>query len=445
MSKVVNVLFCFLLAVFVLEFSLGIQISKIPGLSLKNIVIYGLLAALFLGNSSKNKPLIAKNNVNIPIVLYILYVFVSVINTKLSNVVPDYSLSAELILLKSLMDPYVLFIITYSILHDEESIEFLLYALIALFVTFLMITVLASFGFIEVARVSIDAKYGRTRGAFSEPNQFAAYMVMFMPLVWVFVYRVKTILSKVALIAIILLAVYVLLLTGSRGGLVSIVVTVGVYYLLSSRQPFIRSLFILVGVYSLILFVFALVFMMLPEKTATGLMSKITGKFSEEEAGTDYSSGRFDIWQDALDTFVENPVLGTGWNTFTRLFHINSHSDFVLYLVTIGIVGLCLFLFIYFRIFKSVWLYRKFDKNEMHFYNAFISGFSGYVTSMVFVNILTPMYFTLMYSALIMKLGQLRTNKLPENIDDPGAGDLGTPNRDIKIHTKHPRLLFKKD
>jgi len=249
MRQSVNILFWLLLTAFVLEFSLDIRISNIPGFSLKNIVIYGLILALFVVNRSLQKPIIGRNKVNIPIVLFVLYCFASLVATAMFKVVPGYSMTGELILLKSYMDPYILFIITYSLLHDERSIKNLLLALVVVMGAFLMITVLSSFDIVAVRRAAVDDRWGRTGGAIAEANQFAAYLVAFVPLLGAFIITAKSKLVKMLLCGMLLVALYVLLLTGSRGGLVSLFVALGIYYLLYSRHALPKSLMNLAMVY----------------------------------------------------------------------------------------------------------------------------------------------------------------------------------------------------
>lgn len=399
--------FCLLLAVFVLEFSLGVSISNMPGLSLKNILIYGLLLALFIVNHSLNKPIIGRNRVNMPIVLFILYCLASLLTTAMFKVVPDYATTRELILFKSYMDPYILFIVAYSVLHDERSIKSLLLALVVTMAVFVAITVLSSFGILSVQRVTVDERWGRTSGAFAEANQFAAYLVAFLPLLGAFMITAKSKLIRAVLAGILLAALYVLLLSGSRGGLLALFIGAGVYYLLYSRHALPKSVMNLTMVYVAVLLVLVLVFFTLPEQTAHGLVLKLSGKFTDV-AETDYSSGRLETWGKALKLFMHSPLFGTGWRTFIPLIGWNSHSDYVLFLVTTGVVGLYLFVLIYVRTLNSAMECRRLDPGNRHFYNAFIAGFVPFMVAMVFVNIYNPSYFVLLYAALVLKLGMLR-------------------------------------
>ena len=207
MRHAVILLFWLLLTAYVLEFSLDVSISTIPGFSLKNIVMYGLIMALFVVNRSKGKPLIGRNRVNVPIALFILYCLASLVATAMFKVVPQYSLAGELILLKSYMDPYILFVIAYSVVHDEKSIRNLLAALTVVMAVFLAITFLSSFDILAVRRATVDERWGRTKGAFAEANQFAAYLVTFIPLLGAFIITTGSKTLKVLLVGTLLVLV----------------------------------------------------------------------------------------------------------------------------------------------------------------------------------------------------------------------------------------------
>lgn len=430
MARVVNLFFWLLLSAFILEFSIGIKISTIPGLSLKNIAIYGLVIALFFVNPQKNKPLIELNRISVSIILFIIYCIASLIATAMFKVVPDYSIGGELFRIKGYMDPYVLFILTYSILHDEKSVRRLLAAMAIVLVVFLAITLLSSFGIWTVERVTVDERWGRTKGAFAEPNQFAAYLAMFIPLLGAFFFSSKSKILRASLIGALLAAFFVMLMTGSRGGLVALVVAIGSYYLLYSKKPLSKSLMNLVGVYTAGLLVMVLLFFILPEQTQHGFMLKLSGKFVEETS-TDYSSGRLEVWTLALSAFIHSPLFGTGWETFHYLFGLNSHSDYILFLVTTGVVGFYLYLRIYVGMFRQAMRWKSLDSANVHYYNAYISGLSAFMVSLLFVNIYTPSYFVLLYSALVLRLGAI-ASKSPTLPADNGEQAPATKGRILR-------------
>jgi O-antigen ligase len=189
---------------------------------------------------------------------------------------------------------------------------------------------------------------------------------------------------------------------------VSLAVAVGVYYIFYSKQPLPIKLIKLTGIYFVALIVVVMVFLVLPETTAKGLTMKLTGEFVGV-VDTDYTSGRLDLWTVALSHFIETPIFGTGWNTFVPLFGANSHSDYVLFLITTGIVGLFLFFRIYYRLFITVYQRRKRHTKYRHFIIAYLSGLASFIVAMLFVNIYNPSYFTMLYSALIIRLSMITT------------------------------------
>ncbi|HEY9202184.1 MAG TPA: O-antigen ligase family protein [Gammaproteobacteria bacterium] len=443
MERFVNILFVLLMAAFVLEFSLGVRISNIPGLSLKNIVLYGLIVSLFVVNMMRNKPVIAPNAVNVPIVLFIVYCLFSMLATALMKVVPNYSILPQLIFIKTYMDPFVLFVLAYSILHDEESIKKLLFSMVVLLVVFLAITALSAFDIVSVERATVDEKWGRSKGAFAEPNQFAAYLAAFVPLVLAFIFTSTKKVKKIIYTIVLVLTIFVLLLTGSRGGLVSLAASIGVYYVLHSKQPIMKSIFNLVGVYSVAFVGLVLIFFLLPENTASGLMLKISGEFVEN-SNTDYTSGRLSIWTRALEAFIYSPIFGTGWQTFIPLFGANSHSDYILFLVTTGVVGLGLFLSIFYAMFKEVMKWRSKDDCYSHFYNSYIGGLAAFMVSMLFVNIYNPTYFIMLYSALILRLGVLAAGRANNDKSDrPDKYDEKAENLIIDTNTRYKSVELK--
>jgi O-antigen ligase len=304
------------------------------------------------------------------------------------------------------MDPYVLFIVAYSAIHDEKSIKSLLLALVVVMAVFVGITVLSSFDILSVRRATVDERWGRTRGAFAEANQFAAYLVAFIPLLGAFMMTARSTIVRAMLAGVLLVTLYVLLLSGSRGGLVALFVGTGVYYLLYSRHTLPKSLMNLTMVYVAVLLVMGLVFFTLPDTTASGLLLKLSGKFTDVTE-TDYSSGRLETWGAGLKLFMHSPLFGTGWRTFIPLVGWNSHNDYILFLVTTGVVGLYLYLLVYVRILKSALECRRLDPVNRHLYNAFISGFISFMVALLFVNIYNPTYFVLLYAALVLKLGAL--------------------------------------
>lgn len=406
MRNLTILLTLFLLAAFVLEFSLNIRVTEFQGLSLKNLGMYLLILLMLLGNSMRGKPIIAQGPVTVPAILFVAYCATSLVLTGMFNLVPGYSTTQELLWFKSAMDPYILLVLFYSLAHDEKTVKTLLLMLVGVYTVFLLITLLGSFNIVSIGRVYINEKLGRTRGAFSEWNQYPLYLAVFIPLLISYYRHAGERLHKLIFGGILLVALYVMLLAGSRGGLVALAAALGVYYMLESKQPFFKKLIGVTGVYIAAIALLMIIGYLLPEGSAEGLMGKITGKFfREHNVHIDYSSGRLGIWEVSLGAFIKNPLFGTGWRSFIPLFGGNSHNDFLLYLVTTGVIGFGLFVWVFQRMVKSALQYRHKDVRNRHLYHAFVAGMAAYLTGSFLVNIYTPAYFVFMYAALIVRLG----------------------------------------
>ena len=74
-----------------------------------------------------------------------------------------------------------------------------------------------------------------------------------------------------------------------------------------------------------------------------------------------------------------------------------------------GIVGLAIFLLIFFKIFQNVWqsLNTTTSPWEKLLYLSYISGFFGYLTGMFFTNMGAARYIFWIYTAIIYKYAQL--------------------------------------
>lgn len=406
MRKLTILLFFLLLCAFVLEFSLNVRMSTFAGLSFKNLAIYSLVLLMLAGNAINRRPIIASGPVTLPAVAFVSYCTISLFLTGMFEAVRGYSLGEELLYFKAAMDPYVLLIVVFSLVHDERTIKTMLHLLVLLLLVFLLITVLGSFNIVSIERVYLAEASGRTRGAFSEWNNYPLYVVTFMPLVAAQMLSARSSVRKVFFATVLMLCGYNVLLAGSRGGLVSLAAGIGVYYLVASRKSLGAKLAGAIGMYLVVLVGMVALYYLLPETSAEIFLSKISGAyFDSGKTQTDYSSGRLGLWESSWAGFLSSPIVGTGWRTFVPLFGGNSHNDYLLYLVTTGIVGLYLFVLVFVRMLKTAYRHSLSDPNNRRFYYSFLAGFAAYMTGSFLVNVYTPAYFVFIYAALVLKLG----------------------------------------
>lgn len=81
------------------------------------------------------------------------------------------------------------------------------------------------------------------------------------------------------------------------------------------------------------------------------------------------STHRLEIWEHALDVFGQNPVAGSGLYTFqyfdgTQLW-LSTHNQYLAFMSETGIMGLSLFLLLFFLAFRSGWRLYKISDDKV--------------------------------------------------------------------------------
>jgi O-antigen ligase len=140
---------------------------------------------------------------------------------------------------------------------------------------------------------------------------------------------------KLGLLAIALTSVYCLELTLSRGAYAGFLAGLFVLGLIKERKILILLVILLVSWQSLV---------------PNAVTERVSMTYQEGE-GLDSSAGeRVAIWQDALQVFNEEPILGTGLNTYAYMGRVGPYTDTHNYYIKIlmenGLVGLLIFLWL---------------------------------------------------------------------------------------------------
>jgi O-antigen ligase len=154
-----------------------------------------------------------------------------------------------------------------------------------------------------------------------DPNDFAQFLLMVIPLWWAASYKPKKTIPIAGCYFGAGILIFGVLLTHSRGGLIGISVLLllvlgrKIGYLLSSG---------IVGVFGIVMF------------------QKI---FSAGRSFEDSSAiNRLDLWAEGLHYLRSNPLFGIGYGQFTELSPQTAHNSFVLCFSELGFVGYCIWL-----------------------------------------------------------------------------------------------------
>jgi O-antigen ligase len=327
--------------------------------------------------------------------------------------------------LKKWVEPFIIFFVIFNIIGDTKTCKKVFFGLVILLLVSSLITPLASLQIISFG--SASAFQGRAAG-FGDSNQFAAFLVLLIPLMLTFSIFHKSYALRTCSAVVLFAAFIALIFGGSRGGILALLVSIFFYLLILYRQKIIS----LTTFFSVIVIVFMLgtaSFVATPSKTSKTVLSRLNPTKSESIAG--YSSGRLTIWLRCIKLFAEKPILGHGFYSIVDIMDKRfgepqvAHNQFLNYLVELGIIGFILYTMIFIKVFHIMWLYQKTTTNffEKKLYISYIAGLIGYTSTMLFVNLSLSHYIFWFYTAVFLRYGQLQ--KIGEESKD---GTLGANN-----------------
>jgi O-antigen ligase len=165
-----------------------------------------------------------------------------------------------------------------------------------------------------------EAYEGRIQavGIFSDPNDLALIINTVLPLVILWLFESRSILVKIYAFFVIIIFVYAIFLTASRGGLLCL----GLMAILIGMRKFGK----IVGVGAGLAIMAALV-----------VLGPRMNTISPEEAS---SYGRLEAWVVGMQLFKHSPLIGVGFGNFMEYHFRTAHNSFVLCAAELGLIGL---------------------------------------------------------------------------------------------------------
>lgn len=405
-------LFYFFLFSFWAENVLGFKLTSLRGFSLLNLSFY-LLIIVWVVVAVKKKKFFEFNGLNNTLLMLIGYVAASIPLKFLLNELP-VNLWDEITLFKGWLAPILLFFILYNSLDDEKHCRIAMFGLLIFFTVTVVTTISASSGLFHLGTIKVEQD--RSAG-FAEPNQYAAYLVLFFPLLFSFALFAKTKTKKLVSWVLIFMACITLLITGSRGGVLSLFCAICIYFLVFYRKKLLNpSGFILSLIVALPLIATS-AFFVAPDNVKKVVIERFDPSNAKDT--DELTSGRTILWANGFKIFLSSPIYGHGQGSFVPLmkknFRIwgNSHNDYLLYLAQYGIIGFVLFLMVLWSLFHGSWLIARYsaDRDLIILVLSYFAGLTGFAVAMFAVNIIQPLFLFWAYSAIVLKSGQLAIQK----------------------------------
>jgi O-antigen ligase len=266
-----------------------------------------------------------------------------------------------------------------------------------------------------------------------DENQISALLNMLIPVTIFYSLTVKKTIYKLLCYLAVALQLAEIVVSVSRGGFIALVV-IGASMALFTKRKLLISTLAIITVIGVVLFA----------------PPRFFSEIQTIRAGTEEATAhaRAEYWRRAMVMFSEDPVFGKGIAQFPVLSHLYAlpgkildegdylvcHSNWFQILSELGIVGMILYLTIFYHFFKGAYLItRKYKIRgetvlgpyEYSFYrNVSIGltiGMIGFMVAGSFINILIfPYYYTMIFLMMLVKTAFLE--KL-ENADQPVLTD----------------------
>jgi len=178
-----------------------------------------------------------------------------------------------------------------------------------------------------------EAYQGRIQavGIFSDPNDLALIINTVLPLVVLWLFQSRSLLVKLYSVVVIIIFVYAIFLTASRGGLLCL----GLMAILIGMRKFGKF----VGVAAGLAIMGALV-----------VLGPRMNTISTEEAS---SYGRLEAWVVGMGLLKGSPLFGVGFGNFMEYHFRTAHNSFVLCSAELGLFGLYPWLMLIFISIKN--------------------------------------------------------------------------------------------
>lgn len=381
--------------------ALNIDLSLAPGLSAKNVLIYMIAVMLALRMVMSRQTIMDAGPLQGAFIAQIVYAIITLLVGGLIIGYPRYDIVDSFITLKStLIDQYIFFLVfLFGVRTPNDAIRVIKGLMLGAFAANL-VTILDAMGIIDLGlRIRAD---GRTGGAIGESNQYAVFILMFLPATLALAVAAKG-MQRLFWLGAAFVSAFALVTTASRGGFVGLAMAcaTGAYlyrHLISYSRVAgwaLGTLVVLVVVVALSPYGGLLAERMIGQSTATDAF--------------DASSGRSEIWVDLFKVMFNSPITfltGFGWNVYWSMpFFFSPHNHYFSLWFNMGLVGLFAGTYL---LFSAMGRARRASVHAPRPYRgqliAFVLATVGVCTAVFFVDLYKPFYYFWMYGGVVMRL-----------------------------------------
>jgi O-antigen ligase len=264
---------------------------------------------------------------------------------------------------------------------------------------------------------------GTLGGNYSDPNDLALAIIISLPLCLALLFLSRSWLHKAAWALAMLVMLYTVFLTGSRGGFISLIVTAAMSlweFAIRGRR---RYLFVLAALVAVVLWL-----------SSSGVLSgRLKGTFNpNENTAASYGSaeGRRELFWRSVEVTKNHPLFGVGPGNFEEVsgsWHV-THNSFTQMSSEGGVPAFVFYVLILWSGFKNVRAVKRYAKGEREtslLAKALHASLVGYVAGSCFLSVnyeFFPYFFVAYTTALFLARKSAAQSREHESVSRERSG-----------------------
>lgn len=387
----------------------GLDLVIVRGLSAKNMILYSFLGGLILESTIDENPkkvefwVVHATFVGLIIYCGLTWFFLTNSNFfELEIKSRPFSALGSLGQLKTgFIDQYAFFLAFFLGLTKLEDATWVAKRLIWLIVVSNVVTIIDVFNIPDLAIIHQRAD-GRVSGPVRESNQYAAFLVFFLPSIAIPALSARAA-ERIAFAFATLLSATTLILTTSRGGLVGLGIGLMLGMFLLRRHLGAAGMMKIVLATAVILGIAVII-------ARIGFADLLTQRLVEKTGSSQIvtaSSGRSEIWANLITLQLGQPMTllcGFGYG-MSRAFRWASHNTYLQWLFELGAIGLILYVSLLSSIARIARRAVDHAQGELQLQlGAFLFGFLSLCIAISFVNLYRSWFYIWAFTGLMVRV-----------------------------------------
>lgn len=392
--------------------------GPMTGVKIQNGILYLLIAGLLLRFALDRKFKLELPGIHLAFVVLIAYTILSYLTVVLVVHYPQYGVVENGLHLKIFIDQFLFFLAFFYGVRSQQDGIFILKCLLAAVALSHAVALMDALGLVRIGDIEQRVD-GRVQGLVGESNQYGAFVALSLPALIAIAVTSRG-LQRLLWMAAVALTAATLVMTVSRGAFVAVTVA-GVWALfVFSRYAAPGRLFLWTGG------VMAFAIVAVGAVIALGFGDLLHDRLVSDTVSTDMgtrSSGRTQIWTDALATMMREPITflsGFGWRAYWSMpFRYSPHNHYLNQWFNLGLVGLvCSVLLFVLPIATARSAAAKASAQVRPLLIGFAIAGLTFAVATFFVDLYVPWLYFWAYAGLTMRmaLSSRETSAAPESV-----------------------------